>query len=324
MHNRRKLVIALGVGVITAPLGSLAQPQGKVWRIGFLGVETAAGYTRHLDAFRGGLKDLGHHEGTNVVVVYRWAGGVNERLPQLAAELLRENVDVIVTHANGVRAAHRAITGVPIVIAGFGSDPVADGLVKSLARPGGNITGSLSLSASLSVKQLELIKDALPTARSVVFMVASGATAETLKRMEAAAKTLKLDLRVVQVSGANDLEAAIAEMAERSVDALIVATTPMFNAHEHRIAALAAGRRIPALGQVWFAESGGLMGYGDSRLNWRRAAYFVDRIFKGAKPADLPIEQPATIELVVNLKTAKKLGITIPPTVTARADRVIQ
>ncbi len=270
MNNRRKLIVALGVGVLGTPLGSFAQQQAKVWRIGFLGSENAAERARETDAFRGGLKDLGYVEGRNIVIEYRWAEGAYERLPQLAAELLREKVDVLVTHAQGVRAAHRATTTVPIVIATLGIDPVSAGFAKSLARPGGNITGSLSLTGLLTVKQLELVKDTLPSARKVAFMVLpTDAGGEMVKGMEVAAKTLKLDLQLVQVSG-------------------------------------------------------GLMGYGANILNnYRRAAYFIDRIFKGAKPADLPIEQPTMIELVVNLKTAKALGIKIPDIVMARADRMI-
>ena len=325
--TRRQIVIALAFNVFTGTVVAFAQPQAKVWRIGFLGVQTAAGYARHLEAFRGGLKDFGYVEGKNVVVEYRWAEGVNERLPQLAAELLREKVDVLVTHATtGARAAHHATTTVPIVIASLGSDPVSMGLAKSLARPGGNITGTLSFSGTLAVKQLELVKNTLPGARKVAFMVTlGGAGGQISKDMEAAAKTLKLDLQLARVSGAHEFEAVIATMAERRVDALVLATGPNFIPHYGRIAALAARQRIPALGDVNFADSGGLMGYGANVLNnYRRAAYFIDRIFKGAKPADLPIEQEMTIELVVNLKTAKALGIRIPDVVMTRADRVIE
>ena len=325
MITRRRLVIALGSSLLAGPLAALAQPQGKVWRIGFLGSETAAGFARELEAFRDGLKDLGYIEGRNLIVDYRWAEGASERLPQLATELLREKVDILVTHGVlGARAAQRATSTVPIVMAALGGDPVALGLVKSLAHPGGNITGLVTFSTMLAVKLLELVKDALPAARKVAFMVSAIASGEMVKRLEAAAKTLKLDLQLVQASGATEIEAAIAAMAERNVDAMIIQTSPGFIPHHGRIAALAARRRIPAVGHTRFAESGGLMGYGADTLYWRRAAYFVDRIFKGAKPADLPIEQPTKIELVVNLKTAKALGIRIPDTVMARADRVIE
>ena len=326
MNQRRKIVLVLGVGALTAPLGSLAQPQSKVWRIGFLGSETASGYLREIDAFRGGLKDLGYVEGRNVVFEYRWAEGMYERLPQLAAELLREKVDVLVTSGGaGVRAAHRGTTTVPIVIASLGMDPISAGFVKNLARPGGNLTGVLSLGAVLIAKQLELVKDTFPNARKVESMVTPTAAAEMIKSMRTAAQALQLDLQLMRVSSANEFETAISGMANRRIDALIVSNSPLFTANLARIAALAARQRIPAMGTVQFADSGGLIGYGANSVNnYRRAAYFVDRIFKGAKPADLPMEEPTAIELVVNLKTAKALGIRIPDTVIARADRRIE
>ena len=268
------------------------------------------------------MKDFGYVEGKNIVVEYRWAEGARERLPQLAAELLRAKPDVLVTHAQAVTAVHRATTTVPIVMTSIGFDPVEAGFAKSLARPGGNITGSLSLTGMLSAKQLELVKDTFPGARKVAFMITANATGRLAKSMEAAAKALKLDLQFVQIGGPNDFESAFAGIAHR-VDAIVVATTPLFVAQHARIASLAARERIPALGNTGLADNGGLIGYGQGGRNWRRAAYFIDRIFKGAKPADLPIEQPTTIELVVNLKTARALGIRIPDTVMARANRVI-
>jgi putative ABC transport system substrate-binding protein len=324
MNNRRKLVLALGGAL--APLGSFAQLQSKVWRIGFLGRETAVGYARELDALRGGLKDLGYVEGKNLAIEYRWAEGVNERLPQLAAELLREKVDILVTHTNaGARAASRATTTVPIVITGTRIDPVAAGLVKSLARPGGNITGVFSLSGLLTVKQLELVKDTLPKVRKVAFMIAPTMDEEMEKGVTTSAKTLKLEVQPVRVGSPGDIETAIAGMAGRKFDAIIVSPQPLFVSHFATIASLATRQRMPALGNVTFAESGGLVGYGaDTLNNYRRAAYFVDRILKGANPADLPIEQPTKIELVINMKTARALGITIPQTVLVRADRIVE
>ena len=326
MSNRRKLVLVLGAGALATPLRSFAQPQNKMWRIGYLSSQTAAGNGPQLDAFRGGLKDLGYVEGRNVVFEFRFAEGMDERLPQLAAELVREKVDILVTTGgSGVRAAHRATTTVPIVIASLGMDPISAGFAKSLARPGGNVTGVLSLGAILTAKQLELVKDTLPNARTVASIVTPTAAAEMLNSMRMAAKALQLDLQLVRVSSVNEFETAIAGLAERRVDALIVTNSPLFTANLVRIAALAARNRIPAMGTVRFADSGGMMGYGANILsNYRRAAYFVDRIFKGAKPADLPIEQPAAVELVVNLKVAKAIGIRIPDTVMARADRVIE
>ena len=248
MNNRRKLVIALGVGVLTAPLGSLAQPQGKVWRIGFLGRETAAGYEKELEAFRAGLREFGYVEGKNLVIGYRWAEGNDDRLPQLAGELLREKADIFVTHSGpGVRAALRATTTVPIVAASMAIDPVALGLVKSLARPGGNMTGMMSLSQTVNVKQVELARDALPSARKIAWMGTPTAQGWTEKDMEVVAKTLKLDLQFAPVSSANDLEATIAGMAQQRIDAVIVSHQPLFVANFSRIAALAAHQRIPML-----------------------------------------------------------------------------
>ena len=325
MNNRRRILVALGGGTITASFASVAQQKTKVWRIGFLGSETAAGYVPQLETFRDSLKELGYVEGRNVVFLYRWAEGMPERLPQLADELLREKVDVLVTAGGGgVRAAHGATTTVPIVIASLGMDPISAGFVKSLARPGGNLTGVLSLGAALTAKQLELVKDALPNARNVESMVIPTAAAEMIKSMQTAAKSLQLDLQLVHLSGAHEFETAIAGMAERRIDALIVSNSPLFTTNHARIATLAARHRIPAFGTVRFADSGGLIGYGANLLNnYQRAAYFVDRIFKGAQPADLPIEQPSAIELVVNLKTAKAIGIRFRGSVMARAGRGI-
>ena len=327
MTTRRSFLLTLGAGVFGAPIAGRAQPApGKVRRIGFLGLTTAAGVAKYVEAFRSGLKEFGYIEGKNLVVEYRWADGVEERLPQLAAELLRAKVEVIVTYSGpGVRAAHRATTTVPIVIASMAGDPVSMGVAKSLARPGGNVTGMVSFNTLLNAKLVELVRDTLPHAQKVAFMTPSDGSTQGARDVEAAAKALKLDLQLAaNVKGVNAFESAIAGMAKQRVDALIVAGVVWYTPHEDRIAATAARHRIPALGRVSLAESGALIGYGVSQLNtYRRAAYFVDRIFKGAKPGDLPIEQPTTFELVINMKTARLLGIKIPEMVLARADRVI-
>ena len=327
MLTRRSVLVLIGAGVLGASFVARGQPApGKIWKIGFLGTGTAAGMTRPVEALRAGLKDLGYIEGKSILIEYRWADGVQERLPQLAAELLREKADIIVTYGGqGVRAAQRATTTVPIIIASLGVDPIAQGFAKSLARPGGNITGLLTFGSMLHAKLVELVKDTLPNVRRIAYMFPGDGTGENVKIVDVAAKTLKLDLQLANVKSVNEFESAIAGMAERRVDALIVASVPTYTAHENRIAAIAARQRIPALGRVSFAESGALIWYGVNPLsNYRRAAYFIDRIFKGSKPGDLPIEQPMTFELVVNMKTANALGIKIPDTVLARADRVIK
>jgi putative ABC transport system substrate-binding protein len=326
MNNRRKLLIALGAGALAAPLTLFAQQKGKVWRIGFLGTASASGFARRVDALRAGLRDLGYVEGKNLVIEFRWAEGNYERLPALAAELVRLKVDIIVTHATpGALAAKSATTTIPIVMA-TSSDPVATGLVASLARPGGNVTGMSGINPEVTAKRLELLKDAFPRTRQVaVLFNTDNPNKFTLSAMEATAASLKLELQQFGVRRSGDLDSAFAAMAKRRVDAVVTTDDAVLIANFGAIAKLAAKMRLPSIGLPEFAEAGGLMAYGaDRRHLFRRAAYFVDRIFKGAKPADLPVEQATRFEIVLNQKTAKALGLQFPQAVLARADRVIE
>ncbi len=328
MTTRRELLIALGAGALAAPLTSFAQQKGKVWRIGILGATSASGTAGRVDALRAGLRELGYVEGKNLVIEFRWAEGNFERLPELAAELVRLKVDVIVAAGTvGIRAAKSATTTIPIVMASSG-DPVALGLVASLARPGGNVTGMAHFSPEVAAKRLELLMDAFPRTKQVAVLFNPDNPSfirVTLPAMEAAAKSLKLELRQFGVRRSGEFDSAIAAMAKIRVDAVVVLDDGLLVANFGPIVKLAAKMRLPSIGLPEFAEAGGLMAYGPSRLaSVRRAAYFVDRIFKGAKPADLPVEQATRFETVLNQKTAKALGLQFPQAVLARADRVIE
>jgi putative ABC transport system substrate-binding protein len=275
---------------------------------------------------RAGLRDLGYVEGKNLVIEFRWAEEKYERLPELAAELVRLKVDVIVTYGPGTRAAKAATTTIPIVMA-TSADPVALGLVASLARPGGNVTGMAGFNPEVAAKRLELLKDAFPRTRQVAVLLNpdNPSLILNLRAMEVAAKSLKLELHQFVVRRSGDLDSAFAAMAKRRVDAVVFGDDPVFVANAGAIAKLAAKTRLPSVGPIELADAGGLMAYGANRLEtFRRAAYFVDRILKGAKPADLPVEQATRFETVLNQKTAKALGLQFPQAVLARADRVIE
>jgi len=321
------LIVILALGILAAPLATEAQAPAKVPRIGFLGVASASSYASEVEAVRAGLRDFGYVDGKNIVIEYRWAEGKHDRLTEVAAELVRLKVDVIVTHATtGTRAAKQATTTIPIVIADA-ADPVAAGLVASLARPGGNITGSTSFQSELNVKRLELLKEAMPriTRVAVLLNANNPANMRNVKDMEIAAKSMRVGLHQFAASGPKEFDGAFTAMAKRRVDAVVIVEDPMLNADTGTIATLAAKQRLPSSGFRKFAEAGGLMAYGVNRLElYRRAAYFVDRILKGAKPGDLPIEQATKFELIINLKTAKALDLKIPQSVLIRADEVIQ
>ncbi len=327
MNKRRKLLIALGAGALTAPLGSFAQQQGKVWRIGLLSSETASGYASRVEALRAGLRDFGYSEGKNLVIEFRWAEGKRDRLPELAAELVRLNVDVLVTHATPpIRAAKQATTTIPIVMAGSG-DPVASGLITSLARPGGNITGTASLAAELVAKRIELLRDAFPRITQVAVLTDADHPnrAARLQAMEITARSVKVTLHEFKVRGPREFDSAFAAMVKKRVGAVTVSETAIFAANAKAIADLAAKHRLPSIGYGEFAEAGGVIGYGANQLElFRRAGYFVDKILKGAKPAAIPVEQPTRFELIINQKTAKALGIKFPQTFFQRADRIIE
>ncbi len=329
--SRLALGVILTLGLLVSPLAAEAQPAGRMYRIGFLGETSASEHARQIAALRQGLRDAGYDEGKNLVIAYRWAEGKYDRLPGLAAELVGLKVDLIVTHGTpGSRAAKQATTTIPIVMASVGQ-PDESGLVASLARPGGNVTGLSMQDFELTLKRLELLKEALPNALRVGYLwvpgIQPGPVAEAnWKDMGAAGRALGMQLQRHGVRGPSDLAGAFSTMVKDGTQALLVANVAPLNAHTTEVTGLAARHRLPAIaGQRDFATAGGLMAYGANTVNmYRRAAGYVDRILRGGKPADLPIEQPTTFELVINLKTAKALGLTIPPSVLARADQVIE
>jgi len=322
--------VAATLFVLAAALAADAQPSRGVHRIGYLGNSVTASQSR-VEAFRQGLRELGWVEGRNIVVETRVADGKIERLPGLATELVRLKVDLIVAVATpAARAAQRATTTIPIVAIAMG-DPVRDGLVASLARPGANLTGSTFLGPELVPKRLELLKEALPRVSHVAVLWHRGAFSERTirdmsKETEDAARTLGVRLQFVEVRNPDELERAFSTMARGHPDALVTFPSTMLSGERRRIVALAAQHRLPSMfNSTEFVEHGGLMAYGVSLADLnRRAATYVDRILKGAKPSDLPVEQPTKFELAINLKTAKTLRLTIPPSLLQRADQVIE
>jgi putative ABC transport system substrate-binding protein len=328
--DRRAFLATLSGSLLAAPLAAEAQQPGKVFRIGILGnvPPTYPEGARVWGAFIEGLRDLGYAEGQNITIVHRSSEGKFQRLPDLAAELVRLKVDVIVAPASqNVLAAKQASRTIPIVMAGSG-DPVGTGFIASLARPGGNVTGS-SYFVGLDIysKQLELLKETVPKVRRVAILSNPTNPAHPLwmREIKGAGRSLGVQLQFLEARGPTEFDGAFAAMAKERAGALLVVADGMFMLHRTRLADLAAKSRLPSLGYRELVEAGGLMSYGPSLPDlWRRAAIFVDRILKGAKPADLPIEQPAEFELVINLKTAKALGLTIPPSLLQRADQVIE
>ena len=301
-----------------------AQQTGKVARIGYL----AAGSPPPDDSFLAGLRELGYVEGRNIIIESRFADGKHERLFGLAGELIALKVDVIVTTGTPAAfAAKRATSTIPIVMA-IVADPVGGGLVANLARPGGNITGMANLETELSEKRLELLKQVVPRLSrvAVLWNLANAAHKQALKESEFAAKALELRLQAVDAQDPSEFGRAFSAMSSERAQALMLLADSMFSAYREAIIKLAARGRLPAIfWQGSFVETSGLMSYGVNFAdNFRRAAVYVDKILKGAKPADLPVEQPTKFEFVINLKTAKQIGLTIPPNVLARADRVIK
>ncbi len=324
------LTITLLLGVVAAPLAAEAQQAAKIARIGYLAASLAGSPHLH-EAFLQGLRDLGYVEGRNVVIEYRDAEGKFERLPALAAELVALKVDVIVALSTlAAQAAKQATRTLPIVFIAVG-DPVTSGLVTSLARPGGNVTGLSVLAPELVGKCLEQLKQAVPGVSRVAALRQPGAVPERtekgiLKGAEVAARALGVRLQFVEARGPEDFDRAFSEMTRARAGALTVLPSSMFFNERRRLVDLAAKNRLPAV-YPWreFVDAGGLMAYGPNLPDmFRRAATYVDKILKGAKPGDLPVEQPTKFELVVNLKTAKDLGLTIPPSLLARADQVIE
>jgi putative ABC transport system substrate-binding protein len=329
MMERRTFLGTLGLSVLAAPLAAEAQQAAKIARIGFLTLNLALN-PQLREAFLRGLRDLGYVEGSNVVIEYRDAEGKPERLPALAAELVALKVDVIVAPPTlAALAAKQATRTLPIVFAV--ADPVGSGLVTSLARPGGNVTGLSQLAPELVGKCLEQLTQVVPGVSRVAVLwqpSAFGGRTEKdmLKEAEVAARALRVRLQFVEARGPADVDRALSDMTRARAGALTVLPSGMFNNERRRLVDLAAKNRLPAV-YSWreFVDAGGLMSYGvDLADLWRRAATYVDKILKGTKPADLPVEQPTKFELVINLKTAKALGLTIPPSLLGRADEVIQ
>ncbi len=322
------LMLTQALGLLGAPLVAESQQAGRVYRIGYLSGSSPATLKHHVAGFRDGLRDLGWVEGQNILIEYRWAEGKAERLPDLAAELVRLKVDLIVAASTpGAQAAKHATREIPIVFA-MVSDPVASGLVASLARPGGNVTGWSNMLPEMSGKLLELLKETLPGASRIAILWSPANPGKTLefKEMRVAARVLGVTLQSLEVPAPKDLEAAFSAMTRGRPDALITFVDSVTLPHRQRIVEFAAKSRLPAIYQVReYVDAGGLMSYGLSvERQMRRAAFYVDRILRGTKPADLPVEQPTKFELVINLKTAKTLGLTIPQSVLIRADEVIQ
>jgi ABC-type uncharacterized transport system substrate-binding protein len=321
----KHIVGLLVVLVALAACGARAEAQqtAKVHRIGFL-----AGASSINPAFLEGLRDLGYVDGKNIVIEPRYAEGKLDRLPEFAAELVRLKVDIIVTQSTpAAQAAKKATSTIPIVMA-TGGDAVGSGLVASLARPGGNITGLSTLATDIEPKRLELVKEAVPKASRVAYLANPAIVPEMigLKNIQSAAPGLGVTIKFAAMQGPGDFEHAFAEAVRDKVHAALFAQNQSTIPHRHQIVSLAAQHRLPVMyGWVDFAEAGGLMFYGVSLPDlYRRAAVYVDKVLKGTKPADLPVEQPMKFELVINLKAAKQIGLTIPPNLLARADKVIK
>jgi len=326
--NRRTFLCGLTFGILSAPIAVEGQQAEKVFRIGVLINSSASIYARRIEAFRQGLHDLGYVEGKNAALEYRWSEGRQQRLPQLAAELVRGKVDVIVTHSVGGLVAKRATTAIPIVMA-TALDPIGTGLVASLARPGGNVTGlSLGTAEGFAGKWLELLKEVVPKLSrvAVLWNRANPGVASQVNDIEGAAQTLGVRLERLEFRGAAQIEGALAAIVAKRPDGLIVPSDAAAFQERARIIAFAAKSHLPTIYPAReTVEVGGLMAYAPNQIDsFRRAAYFVDKILKGAKPSDLPVEQPTKFELVINLKTAKALGLTIPQSLLIRADQVIE
>ncbi len=321
------IIFTLALGILLTQLLSAAQKAAKVPRIGYLSAGPS-GPSPNIEVFREGLLALGYAEGQNIAIEYRYAAGRDDRLADLAAELVRLKVDLIVTDSSpAARAAQKATKTIPIVMAASG-DPIGTGLIASLSRPGGNITGLTHLSPELSGKRLELLKEVVPKASRVAILwnAANPDKVSDFRETEAAARALRVQLQSLEVRGTEDFDKAFAAATSGRAHALITLSDPLTGSRGRRILDFALKNRLPAMyGERGFVDAGGLMSYGHIPADLhRRAATFVDKILKGTKPADLPVEQPVKFEFVINLKTAKQIGLTIPPNVLVRADKVIK
>jgi ABC-type uncharacterized transport system substrate-binding protein len=326
--ERRKFLATLGGAAFAWPLAARAQQPGKLPTIGFLGGATPSVESHRVAAFVQRLRELGWGEGHNLAIEYRWGDGRNERYVELAAEFVRLKVDVIVTVATPpTLAAKQATAVVPIVFASAG-DPVGTGLVASLAQPGGNVTGLTNQGSDTAAKRLELLREVVPNLRRLAIMgnVSNPINLLEMDEVQVAARTLGLEVAALEIRRGEDIAPALDEALKGRAEALWVATDPLLNTNRTRINILAVGARLPTMhGVREYVEGGGLMSYGASIPDqYRRAADYVDKILRGTKPADIPVEQPTKFDLIINLTTAKALGLDIPPTLLARADEVIE
>ena len=331
MNKRRELIFAISASALIAPLSTFAQQQGRIWRIGFLSqiVRPASlSDTYNYGAFLRAMRDLGYVEGENLLIEWRFADNKPERLSDLAKELVQLKVDVIVTSGMlGPLALQKATTTIPIVMTS-NSDPVGRGLIKSLARPGGNITGFTNITGDLGPKRLELLLDMVPKLSRVAVLgnPSSPAHARALESIQAAGQKRRVEILRAVAQTPQEIENEFSLIRVQNAGALIVSLDPLFQQQSSRIAELSVKHRLPSVtADRIYAEAGCLMSYGSNRADdWHRAATYVHKIFKGVKPADLPVEQPTVFELVINGKTAKTLGLAIPPSILARADKVIE
>jgi putative ABC transport system substrate-binding protein len=327
MH-RRELITLLGGAAAAWPLAASAQQPHKVARIGFLGNSTAALEANLVGPFRDGLRELGYEEGRDIVIEYRWADGRYERFPVLIAELVALKVDAIVTAGTPASVAVKNVTTtIPLVMVAVG-DPVATGLVASLARPGGNITGLTSMSVEMEGKRLELLREMIPKISHIAVLWNAASPIQIIEEAEvrAAAQVLEMKILSLGVRTREQIDEALAAIMRERPEALLVLADRLFLHHRMRIMDFAAEQRLPGVHAYReLVEAGGLMSYGPSYADMhRRAATYVDKILKGAKPADLPVERPTKFELVINLKAAKALGLSIPPSIILRADEVFE
>jgi putative ABC transport system substrate-binding protein len=325
MNNRRKLIVALGAGALAAPFGSFAQQPGKVWRVGYLTLRS--GIESYEEAFVKGLRELGYVEKKNLIIEWRFADGKSGRLPDLAAELLQLKMDVVVTNATPATKAVQKLTNtIPIVMVGVG-DPVGAGLVKSLARPGGNTTGLSNITGELGPKHLEMLLSIAPKVARVAVLVDPNNSVHMtiLKSVQSAAPRTGVNIVPTEASSAQEIEDAFSRMIRANAKAVIICGA-LFNSHLPQIAKLATKHRLPSIAAVQsYTRAGGLMSYGPNPVeNSLRAATYVDKIFKGTKPADIPVEQPTLFELYINGKTVKALGLKIPHSLLILADKVIE
>jgi putative ABC transport system substrate-binding protein len=324
----RRAFLAGAAALLAAPRAAEAQRPGKVHRIGFLSGSSAAMSKSAVEEFWRGLRELGYVEGENMIIEYRWAEGQQSRLPQLAADLARISPDLILAATSqSALAAHNATPSIPIVMVNVG-DPVRLGLAVSLGRPGKNLTGLTSFGPELAAKRLGLLREVVPQIRRIAVLYNPGnpTISVSLKETEAAARTLAVQLQFLGIAGPDDVATAFRNVTTGRAEAILVIADQVFNLLAAQISALALSNRLPTMfSNRHLMDAGGLMAYSpDFFASYRRAATFVDKILKGARPGDLPIEEPTTFELVINLKTAKALGLTIPPSLLLRADQVIQ